>query len=114
MTVSPRRTRTCPRRRCRDLGTTFSAASRAAEIGDEEGAALRNADIGTALARRSAIPEENRQIGDAQYNELLIFDNTGFTDAEPGRFPTSVDHPARVVMERVLTPAGQTTAKVLT
>jgi uncharacterized protein len=51
----------------------LSAAAR-----DEAGAAARQADIGIALARLGAIPAEEQQIGNPAYNELLIYDNTGF------------------------------------
>ena len=51
----------------------LSAASR-----DEAGADARSADIQVALARLNAIPAEEQVIGNATYNELLIFDNTGF------------------------------------
>ncbi len=57
------------------VGTSalLSAASR-----DEAGAEARNADIQIALARLNAIPAEDQQIGVVDYNQLLIFDNTGF------------------------------------
>ena len=38
----------------------------------------------TALARLGGIPEEERVIGTPAYNELLIYDNGGFTVAEDG------------------------------
>ncbi len=46
---------------------------------DEAGAAARQADVGVSLARLGAIPEEQRAIGDPAYNQLLIYDNAGFT-----------------------------------
>ncbi len=52
----------------------LSAASR-----DEAGAEARQADIATALARLGEIPEDDRVIGNPAYNELLIYDNGGFT-----------------------------------
>jgi uncharacterized protein len=57
------------------VGTSalLSAASR-----DEAGAEARNADIQIALARLNAIPAEAQVIGDPAFNQLLIFDNTGF------------------------------------
>jgi uncharacterized protein len=51
----------------------LSAASR-----DDAGAEARQADIAIALARLGAIPAEEQEIGDPAFNELLIFDNTGF------------------------------------
>lgn len=45
---------------------------------DEAGAEARNADIQLALARLNAIPAERQVIGDPEFNDLLIFDNTGF------------------------------------
>jgi uncharacterized protein len=64
------------------VGTSalLSAASR-----DEAGAPARNADIQIALARLNAIPAEEQSIGNPNYNQLLIFDNTGFevVDGEP-------------------------------
>ena len=45
---------------------------------DEAGAEARAADVQIALARLNAIPGERQVIGDAEYNQLLIFDNTGF------------------------------------
>ncbi len=52
----------------------LSAASR-----DEAGAEARQADIATALARLGEIPEDERVIGNPAYNDLLIYDNGGFT-----------------------------------
>ncbi len=45
---------------------------------DEAGAAARGDDITTSLARRDAIPEAERTIGNEQWNDLLIFANNGF------------------------------------
>ena len=51
----------------------LSAAAR-----DEAGAEARQADIAIALARLGAIPEADQVIGNTAFNELLIYDNTGF------------------------------------
>jgi len=51
----------------------LSAASR-----DEAGAVARNADIQIALARLNAITPDDRVLGVAEYNQLLVFDNSGF------------------------------------
>ena len=60
----------------RSVGSTalLSAAER-----DAAGSEARQADIATALARLGEIPEEDRTIGNPAYNELLIYDNGGFT-----------------------------------
>ncbi|MGB9346458.1 MAG: MMPL family transporter, partial [Ilumatobacteraceae bacterium] len=55
-------------------GALLSALSR-----DEAGADARQADVTVSLARLGAIPEEQRVIGDPVYNQLLIYDNAGFT-----------------------------------
>jgi len=55
----------------------LSAASR-----DGAGAEARQADIATALARLGEIPEDQRVIGNPAYNQLLIYDNGGFTVAD--------------------------------
>ena len=55
----------------------LSAASR-----DGAGAEARRADIATALARLGEIPEDQRVIGNPAYNQLLIYDNGGFTVAD--------------------------------
>jgi predicted RND superfamily exporter protein len=46
---------------------------------DEAGADARQADVSVSLARLGAIDEAERVIGNPAYNELLIYDNTGFT-----------------------------------
>jgi hydrophobe/amphiphile efflux-3 (HAE3) family protein len=51
----------------------LSAAAR-----DEAGAEARQADISIALARLGEIPAEDQVIGNEAFNELLIYDNTGF------------------------------------
>jgi hypothetical protein len=58
------------------VGTSalLSASSR-----DDAGAAARQDDISVALARLGGLPEADQTIGNPAYNELLIFDNTGFT-----------------------------------
>ena len=45
---------------------------------DADGAAARVADVGTSLGRLNAIAGEDRVIGNAEWVELLIYDNTGF------------------------------------
>ncbi len=62
-----------PDRRCREPTRCCSAAAR-----DEAGAEARQADISIALARLGAIPDAEQVIGNPAYNELLIYDNTGF------------------------------------
>jgi hydrophobe/amphiphile efflux-3 (HAE3) family protein len=51
----------------------LSAAAR-----DEVGAEARGTDVQIALARLNSIPGEEQVIGNPAYNELLIFDNSGF------------------------------------
>ncbi|HZI44270.1 MAG TPA: MMPL family transporter, partial [Ilumatobacter sp.] len=51
---------------------------------DEAGAEARNADITISLARRDAIPEAEREIGNPAWNEVLIFDNQGYTIGDDG------------------------------
>ena len=51
----------------------LSAASR-----DEAGAEARGADVQISLARLNAIPGEDQVIGNPEYNQLLLFDNTAF------------------------------------
>jgi len=46
---------------------------------DEAGAEARQADVTVSLARLGAIDEAERVIGNPAYNQLLIYDNTGFT-----------------------------------
>lgn len=55
------------------------AALLAAPARDESGAEARNADVSISLARRDAIPLEQRQIGEPAWNELLIYGNDNFT-----------------------------------
>ena len=45
---------------------------------DDAKADVRQADIGIALARLNAIPAEEQVIGNPAYDQLLIYDNTGF------------------------------------
>lgn len=45
---------------------------------DESGVDVRNADVQVSLGRRNAIPEAQREIGIAEWNELLIFGNDGY------------------------------------
>mgnify|MGYP001814511466 FL=1 len=51
----------------------LSAASR-----DEAGTEARSTDVQISLARLNAIPAEDQFIGNPEYNQLLIFDNSGF------------------------------------
>lgn len=61
-------------------GPTGTQALAGALGRDEAGAAVRSADIGISLARRGAVgPSEEWNIGNPAWNEVLIFDNTGFT-----------------------------------
>ena len=71
-------------------GGVGTQALLSAAASDEAGAEARQADIQIALARLGAIPAEEQVIGNAPYNELLIFDNTGFTvvDGAPVAPPT--------------------------
>ena len=55
-----------------------TAALLSAAARDEAGAEARNADIQIALARLNAITPDDRVLGVAEYNQLLIFDNSGF------------------------------------
>ncbi|MEZ5217721.1 MAG: MMPL family transporter [Ilumatobacteraceae bacterium] len=55
-------------------GALLSAASR-----DTAGAEVRQDDLAVALARLGAIDEADRVIGNPAYNDLLIYDNAGFT-----------------------------------
>ncbi|TFH20584.1 MAG: hypothetical protein E4H05_01965, partial [Acidimicrobiales bacterium] len=55
-------------------GALLSASSR-----DEAGADVRQQDIAVSLARLGEIAEDQRVIGNPTYNQLLIYDNTGFT-----------------------------------
>ncbi|MGE5211583.1 MAG: efflux RND transporter permease subunit, partial [Acidobacteriota bacterium] len=59
-------------------GGVGTSALLAAASRDEAGAQPRNEDIQIALARLNAIPAEEQVIGNPAYNDLLIFDNTGF------------------------------------
>ena len=45
---------------------------------DEVGSGARNADVQVSLGRRDAIQEAQREIGVAEWNELLIFGNEGY------------------------------------
>ncbi|MDX2379500.1 MAG: MMPL family transporter [Acidimicrobiia bacterium] len=54
-----------------------SAASR-----DDAHAAERNADLGIALGRLQAVPADDREIGVAAWNEVLIFGNDGYAEVD--------------------------------
>ncbi len=73
-----------------------SSALLSAAARDEAGAEARQADISTALARLGGIPEEERVIGNPAYNELLIYDNGGFTVAEDGTVVPPPDAERRI------------------
>ena len=73
-----------------------SSALLSAAARDEAGAEARQADITTALARLGGIPEEERVIGNPAYNELLIYDNGGFTVAEDGTVVPPPDAELRI------------------
>jgi hydrophobe/amphiphile efflux-3 (HAE3) family protein len=61
-------------------GPTGTQALAGALGRDEAGTAVRSADIGISLARRGAVgPSEDWNIGNPAWNEVLIFDNSGFT-----------------------------------
>lgn len=61
------------------VGTSalLSAAAR-----DTDGATARQEDISVALARLGAVPADEQVIGNPVYDQLLIYDNTGFTVTE--------------------------------
>jgi hydrophobe/amphiphile efflux-3 (HAE3) family protein len=61
------------------VGSVGSSALLSAASRDEAGATVRQDDLAVALARLGAIPETERVIGNAAYNDLLIYDNGGFT-----------------------------------
>ncbi len=56
-----------------------SQALLAAPTRDEAGKAVRQQDVTLSLARRDAVPEDDRTIGNDDWNHLLIFGNDGFT-----------------------------------
>lgn len=61
-------------------GPTGTQALAGAAGRDEAGAAVRNGDIGVSLARRGAVgPQSEWNIGNPDWNEVLIFDNSGFS-----------------------------------
>ena len=61
-------------------GPTGTQALAGAVSRDESGAEVRNDDITISLARRGAVgPQSEWNIGNPAWNEVLIFDNTGFT-----------------------------------
>jgi predicted RND superfamily exporter protein len=64
------------------VSSVGSTALLAAAQRDEAGAEVRQADIATSLARLGEIPEDERVIGNPAYNELLIYDNGGFSVAD--------------------------------
>ncbi|MEM9748238.1 MAG: MMPL family transporter, partial [Actinomycetota bacterium] len=66
-------------------GPTGQAALLGALSRDAEGADVRNADVQISLARRGAIgPEDQWFIGNPAWNELLIYDNSGFAIGDDG------------------------------
>jgi len=73
-------------------GPTGTQALATAVGRDEAGAAVRSDDISISLARRGAVgPQSEWVVGNPAWNEVLIFDNTGFAldDAnEPVAPPT--------------------------
>lgn len=61
-------------------GPTGTQALAGAAGRDDAGATVRNNDIGISLARRGAVGAQSEwNIGNPAWNEVLIFDNTGFT-----------------------------------
>ena len=61
-------------------GPTGTQALAGAAGRDEEGSEVRNEDIGISLARRGAVGAQSEWvIGNPAWNEVLIFENTGFT-----------------------------------
>src|SRR5215204_5516440 len=58
---------------------------------DEVGAEARNADITTSLARRDAVSTDPRVIGGPAWNDVLMFDNTGYTVDAGGELVTPAD-----------------------
>ncbi|MGA9277978.1 MMPL family transporter, partial [Ilumatobacter sp.] len=66
-------------------GPTGTQALTSAVGRDEAGAEARNADISIALARRGAVgPDSEWVIGNPGWNEVLIFDNSGFALDDAG------------------------------
>jgi uncharacterized protein len=59
---------------------------------DEAGSEARNADITVALARRDAIASDDRVIGNAQWNDLLIYGNDGYTVDDGGSLVAPADN----------------------
>jgi uncharacterized protein len=78
-------------------GPTGTAALTGAVVRDEAGAEARSTDIGVSLARRSAVGEQDQWvIGNPAWNELLIFDNSGYTVGDDNQpVPPAAD--ARVI-----------------
>ncbi|MEM7286625.1 MAG: MMPL family transporter [Actinomycetota bacterium] len=59
---------------------------------DPDGAAARAADVGVSLGRLGGIPADDQVIGDPEWAQLLIYDNTGFaSDAGTVTPPTDPD-----------------------
>jgi predicted RND superfamily exporter protein len=52
---------------------------------DEAGTEARSADAAISLARNAAVPDGTREIGNPDWNQLLIFDNQGFTVDDGGQ-----------------------------
>ncbi len=51
---------------------------------DTEKGAVRTTDAGLSTGRLGQVSDDAKKIGDEGWNELLIYDNTGFTTAEDG------------------------------
>ncbi|WP_241432226.1 efflux RND transporter permease subunit [Ilumatobacter nonamiensis] len=66
-------------------GPTGTQALTSAVSRDEAGAEARNEDISISLARRGAVgPDSEWNVGNPAWNEVLIFDNTGYTLDDAG------------------------------
>ena len=77
-----------------------SQALLAALSRDAAGADVRQADVTVSLARLGAISEDEREIGNPAYNQLLIYDNTGFTaDGDTVTAPPTTDLRIRKSLE---------------
>ena len=67
---------------------------------DEAGTDVRQADVTVSLARLGGVPEDDREIGNPAYNQLLIYDNTGFTsDGTTVTAPATADLRIRKSLE---------------
>src|SRR5215210_2303500 len=52
---------------------------------DPDGSEARSADVAVSLARNEAVAAGDREIGSPAWNQLLIFDNTGYTVEADGK-----------------------------